>query len=73
MLEAHFLAPHHRLTSIDLARAAGFASYHPANHVYARLGKNLRVALGLPIKDGGVLTGAFVDFPEKTGYSNHWV
>lgn len=72
MLEAHYLAPGHRVTSSELALAAGYTSHHPVNRWYSELGKGLRRALRLPLKEDGVHTGSFVQFPDKSR-RDHWI
>jgi predicted HNH restriction endonuclease len=73
MLEAHFLAPNRQITSIDLARAAGYSTFRPANRVYSNLGQKLRNELGLPRRDEDPLVSVFVDFPRKTPETDEWV
>jgi hypothetical protein len=50
MLEAHFLAEGQSVIFSDLARAAGYPKFNPANAVYSRLGKKLGEELGQAAK-----------------------
>lgn len=70
MLEAHFLAPAHAMVSIDLAHAARYRDFRPANSVYSSLGLKLRRALRLPVDDGLILAASLVDVPEKKAWAN---
>src|SRR5438034_7862303 len=45
MLEAHFVAPQHRITAGELATVAGHKTYRSTNSIYGRLGTQLREAL----------------------------
>ena len=41
MLKAHYHAENQAITAGELAAAAGYASYHPANLHYGNIGKSL--------------------------------
>jgi hypothetical protein len=41
MLKAHYHAENQAMTATELANAAGYASYHPANLHYGNIGKSL--------------------------------
>jgi hypothetical protein len=62
MLEAHFRAPNHVLTATELASAAGYDNFGPANSQYGKVGTLLRKALG----------PAYERFPGQRSYIFLW-
>ncbi len=52
MLTAHYRAPDHTLSALELARAAGYSNHATANSMYGRLGRNLGEAANLPPPPG---------------------
>jgi predicted HNH restriction endonuclease len=66
MLEAHFLAPAQRITSSELAAAAGYGDFRPANKIYSDLGRKLREQLGFKTAPGAIRATSFLNVVGKT-------
>jgi predicted HNH restriction endonuclease len=66
MLEAHFLAPAQRITSSELATAAGYDDFRPANKIYSNLGRKLREELGIRTAPGAIRASSFLNVVGKT-------
>lgn len=66
MLEAHFLAPAQRITSSELAAAAGYQDFRPANKIYSNLGRKLREQLGIRTAPGAIRATSFLNVVGKT-------
>lgn len=76
MLAAHYKAEGHTITTVDLAKAVGYATYSPANLHYGKLGAYVRDELGLTLdkrKEGtDILASAIAECPDKTGPEQKW-
>lgn len=66
MLEAHFLAPAQRITSSEIAAAAGYGDFRPANTIYSNLGRKLREQLGIKTAPGAIRATSFLNVIGKT-------
>ena len=75
MLKAHFVAIDHTLTAEDMARAAGYRTYRPANLQYGRLGTRLREALGVAGQGAGQKSAILATFiePDEVHRCGQWV
>ena len=64
LLNAHANAPNATMTSGELGKAAGYASYRTANLRYGALGKKMGAKLGLPVPEAADRPDTFL----YTGY-----
>lgn len=77
MLKAHYRATDRSLTSTQLAKAAGYASYGAANLQYGLVARNLWEELPIPLPVGTdgqpIYTYALADEGDRSGSEDQWV
>ena len=71
MLDAHINAPDFRMTSTQLAEAAGYPAWQTANSQYGRIGTLLREELNF---DGeGQQSAVFASFSKPDSDDSEWI
>jgi predicted HNH restriction endonuclease len=73
MLEAHFLVPGQRITSYELAAAAGYTDFRAANKIYSNLGRKFREKLGIPRQPSAIRASSFVNVVGRARDTGYWV